>query len=820
MKILAAIIISFYFSGSITGQKLVDMAKDYGIFGVEQNTYASGISFVDFDLDGDDDITLGSADGSQLQCFRNDGTSFTSIFILDNIEEQRQINWVDFDNDKDLDLQITTATSIRLFENQGGLNLVDITEQSGIETQPGDKDGVSYPSCWSDYDEDGYLDLLLTFRSFNPLKSIRLYRNNGDKTFTDVTNEVGIADDLGSTPLATGFMDIDNDTYEDIIVLQDYSGGHILLQNDQNGNFIDISQSSTIGVDNLAKNAMSASFSDLNFDGLMDLYITNTSTNVYFENSGNGVFVERGAYYGLGYNDYTFGATFLDIDCDTDSDLYVVLKGLMMNGETVDSYFEEDHEVLNLDSRAPSTSIISGDFNDDGYPDLVGNRNMSTLLYQNNNQGNNWIKINAQGTTSNYFAIGTRLILESNGKKIIRHIQCGQDFTSQQSYSQFFGLGENQMAEKLTIIWPNGLQEEYFNLEANMHYHFQEGIGYTIDLKYTGYNKVSFCESENPTIISCQGLNPPFNYTLLNNQNEILIEGQLENQFQKDSIFLDNGIYTINILDNLGTESIKNILVANKALNSIATVNYIEYKGYDCEVDEALFDLEFTVQPNLVYNNWDPPYTSWGNGNNYEDGIFSYSDIPLAPDTYNITLHNGCETKVITFDIEEYTDSGEVELNLTEATSNTTSDGSITATPNFGTAPHEYLWRDELYFPIGDQATLENLESGLYRLTVEDSLTCIRDLTVFLDFTSSTKNELSSDLLIKPNPAQNQIQFQYNSQVQISDTKIYNAEGELVKYLPQIHTNESININHLPAGLYFLHYTISGFTYSTKFVKR
>lgn len=818
MKVNILIFISLTVGTSLFGQKLVDVSEEYGIFGVEQDGYASGNSFVDFDQDGDDDITHGSFTGTEIIFFRNDGTEFTNLSLHDNAEEQRQINWVDFDNDKDLDLQITSSTKIRLFENIGDLNLIEITEQAGIETQPGDVDGVSYPSCWSDYDEDGLLDLLLTFRSFDTLKSIRLYKNNGDKTFSDVSNEVGIDDNLGTTPLAAGFMDLDNDNYEDIVIIQDYDAGHILLLNDQNGKFLNISDNTPIASGDLAQDGMTASFGDLNFDGLMDLYVTNTSKDAFFQNSGEGNLIENAAFYGLNTNSFTFGATFFDIDCDTDLDLYIADYGLLMNGETIESFFELDNDVLSFNSRI-LTAIIAGDFNDDGYPDLVGNKNMNTILYQNNNQKNNWLKINAFGTESNYFAVGTRLILEVEGKIIIRHIQCGQGFCSQQSYTQFFGLAENQVAEKLTIIWPNGLQEEFTNLDANTHYTFTEGEGYTVDFKYTGYTKISYCEeTENPTVISAQGLNPPFRYTILNEQSDILLEGELMHQFEKDSTILESGFYTIKLTDQIGNEDSENFRITTEVFNSEAIISNIEFKGFTCDNSKGIWDLEIEVGPDFVDFNWSFPLLA--EEDYFEDGVLYITNLQAHFNTYDLIINTGCSSQALSFDFNvNNTDPIGVEIEITDATSSTSSDGSITAIPTYGTPPYDYIWWDINGQPLTNQQTLENVLSGTYKLKIEDSLNCARELLIDLDFISSTTDEYPSDLIIYPNPANKELEFQFSGSSYLTDIRIYNPTGQMVKSVTKILQNNRIDISQIPIGLYIISYKIDGRPYTKKLIK-
>jgi len=693
-----------------------------------------------------------------------------------------------------------------LFENPGDLNLIEITEQSGIITEPGLQDGVGYPSCWTDYDKDGFLDLLLTFRSFDPVKSVRLYRNNGDKTFTDVSSEVGISDDLGSTPLAAGFMDFNNDHYEDILIVQDYGGGHILLLSDQNGKFIDASDSSTLTLDDLAGNGMSATIGDINWDGLMDIYMTNTSTDAFFLNRGDGNFISAGAAIGLNTEAYTFGSTFFDMDCDSDLDLYAVRDGLIENDFATTGLFERTIEVVSTPTDIPTTSIIAGDFNGDGYPDLAGNRNMGAILYQNNTQKNNWLTINAYGTTSNYFAVGTRLILTANDKKLVRHIQCGQDFCSQQTYTQFFGLEEDEIAEKLTIIWPSGLVEEFEELVGNTNYVFEEGNGFDVDLKFTGYTDVSTCGVENPTILSAQGLNPPFEYSVFNSENELIQTGHLESSFQKDSIFIENGVYSIELTDVEGLQILNEFFVKKKDYNPHVDLIKFEIERYNCEEDRAIVDLEVEVGPEITNVRW-IPNTGGTGAYYYEDGVFSYDNLPLHFREYKLEVSNLCTTKVFELSVEEPTEEEllGLELEIINPSGMDAMDGSVTVHCTFGVPPYTYLWKDAFGVNLSLDQSLEMQGSGYYSVKVEDNENCERRHSFYLGLLSDFKDEYFSEFEISPNPTNESIWLKLNQDEQIIDKlNIYNGQFQAVQKFDDFNAINPIDVSHLNPGLYFL----------------
>ena len=200
---------------------------------------SGGITFCDFVKDGWDDITVCTVSGDSLHFYRNDEGSFTETTIpslLDTIEVM-DVAWVDVDNDGDLDFfLVSRIDEPRIFRNNGGMNLTDVSDVAGIDRPFAD----AMQSCWGDVDNDGYLDLLILTR-VDTLHSY-MFMNNGDFTFDNVRAACGIIDTSDFTNCA-GFLDYDNDNDLDTFISNDKDDSrNRLLENDGAGFFTEVSE--------------------------------------------------------------------------------------------------------------------------------------------------------------------------------------------------------------------------------------------------------------------------------------------------------------------------------------------------------------------------------------------------------------------------------------------------------------------------------------------------------------------------------------------------------------------------------------------------
>jgi hypothetical protein len=460
----------------------VDQATNLGLGTDCGTTYlGNGVTFYDFDKDGWDDMTLNTETGRSISFYKNVNGSFQELTLdIPDIDYQtKQINWVDFDNDGDMDLFVTSDTDgNRLFENNGSLVFQDITIASGIPLD----NMFSYGASWGDIDNDGYLDLFVSNRT-NTIPN-KLYKNDGDGTFTDVSVLAGI-DQTAVASFCAAFLDINNDGFQDIYVSNDKpQNPNKLYKNDGDGTFTDISISSgtDIGID-----AMTVTVGDFNNDSWFDIYITNNPDgNVLYKNNGDETFTDIAQSSGTIFNSVSWGASFFDSDNDMDLDLYVcgmfdATETTFLKGAFYDNNGDETFTLSNSsfpgDDRASFSSAI-GDLDNDGLQELVvsNNNNENLFLWKNNTiTSNNWLKVNLEGTSSNKDGIGSVIEMSVNGNSYYRYSHCGEGYLSQNTGTESFGLGSNMLADYLKVTWLSGLVDIFYNVNANQVLNIVEG---------------------------------------------------------------------------------------------------------------------------------------------------------------------------------------------------------------------------------------------------------------------------------------------------------------------------------------------------------
>jgi len=282
-----------------------------------------GSAWGDFDNDGDLDLYV-TNDGPNI-LYRNNGdgtlTDVTSIAGVGNAGWGRGAAWGDFDNDGYLDLYVVNSLSSQasvLYHNNGDRTFTDVASIAGVEFM-GNGRGVG----WGDYDADGDLDLYVV--NYWPGGSA-LYRNNSDGTFTNVAGSAGVENNGLGTGVAWG--DYDADGYLDLYVVNYGGYGNFLYQNNGNGTFSDVTQTAGVG---LVDNGYGTAWADYDLDGDLDLYVVNYrggrkayGANVLFANNSDGTFSDATERAGVGDLGYGYGTAWGDYDNDGDLDLYVV----------------------------------------------------------------------------------------------------------------------------------------------------------------------------------------------------------------------------------------------------------------------------------------------------------------------------------------------------------------------------------------------------------------------------------------------------------------------------------------------------------------
>lgn len=340
-----------------------------------------------------------------------------------------------------------------------------------------------------------------------------LFRNNGDGTFTDVTAESGLAHNSWTLSLAHG--DYDNDGFQDLYFANDW-GPDKLFHNNGNGTFTDVT-AKAIGID--GKHGMNAEFGDYDNDGFLDIFVTNITEpwlfecNMLWHNNHDGTF--KDVALETCDTGWAWGGKFLDFDNDGYLDLYVV-NGFISAGKldyrkdvfkfqrelgrndnldildakdwpavgdkTFAGYehkalfhnqkngtFHEMAAAAGVDNLRDGRGIAVADFNNDGRLDMfVTNSNAKPNLYQNVIENpDNFLELKLIGTKSNRDAIGARVTIHAGGLAQIREVNCGNGYAAQSSLRLHFGLGEANQVDRMEIRWPSQTVQVLEHVKAN-----------------------------------------------------------------------------------------------------------------------------------------------------------------------------------------------------------------------------------------------------------------------------------------------------------------------------------------------------------------
>tara|TARA_B110000003_G_scaffold45933_3_gene43952 strand:- start:29555 stop:31489 length:1935 start_codon:yes stop_codon:yes gene_type:complete len=489
-------------SSFLYGQTFTNQAPAFGI----QNTnggglYGAAVSTADWDNNGWPDLTLGSSSGV-LRTYRNlQGDSFTEYPLPWHIEsEVKSLLWVDLDNDGDDDLFILEAEGRSgIVRNDGGGQFVLVSEAgfvTGLPNAATESGGASF----GDMDGDGDLDLhicrYLQFPLFEDDANRNvLLRNDGDFQFTNVSSGSGIDDHIWLSFQST-WWDINEDGLQDLLVINDKDNPNAVYLNQGDGTFANASSDLNMDV---VIDCMSLCIGDFDQDSDMDLFHTNT----HFGGDGlgakllvqeeDGTFSEQAQGHGLDMDRFCWGAAWMDVDNDMDLDLFVTEHDFLLpygnnilyqnNGANTNFTFTPfstdvyDNDYLN------SHVVATADFDRNGWVDFVvhniGNHVVRMWMNGGSNSGYNSVAFGCEGTISNRNGIGAKMELQSAGVKQVRLVHAGENYLSQESEFETFGLGSASSFESMDIHWPSGVVDIFdadaHNLAAGQQYVLREG---------------------------------------------------------------------------------------------------------------------------------------------------------------------------------------------------------------------------------------------------------------------------------------------------------------------------------------------------------
>lgn len=439
--------------------------------------FATGQAWGDFDGDGRDDLYTTTTSGDN-RLWRNLGDGSFELHDPDGVHAlDEKINggttFVDYDGDGLLDLLVLARGRHTLLKGQPGGGFADVTDAAGLT-----REGEGESAAWADFDGDGHLDLYIVHWYFegdesSPKTRDVLYRNNGDGTFTDVTD--WLDDERTHGPgFAAVWFDYDNDGDVDLYVLNDKFFGNVLWRNDGPGCggwcFTDVSVAS--GAHRPA-DAMGIAVGDYDNDGDLDAAFTGTNEIVLLQNrtaQGSPEFVEVTQSAGVAIDDgIGWGLAFADFDHDGWLDLYVNLGSAEVPGNRMylndgDGGFSDISAASGADDPGYSTGLAVGDYDDDGDLDFViGNLGDSYRLYANRRDPDGtdgWLRVNLEGPAGGFSsAAGTRVrLVTDDGREQIREAHIGSGLGGNHAFGLHFGLGSAR-PERLEIRWPDGREQ-------------------------------------------------------------------------------------------------------------------------------------------------------------------------------------------------------------------------------------------------------------------------------------------------------------------------------------------------------------------------
>jgi hypothetical protein len=548
----------FSFDQLMRGQPLpvqfVNVAREAGlraktIFGDEKRnrylleTTGCGVAFFDYDNDGWLDIFLvngtrfeakwppDQAPTNRLYKNNRDGT-FTDVTVEAGLVRTGWGQGVcvgDYDNDGWDDLFITYWGENALYHNDGNGKFTDVSRKAGITTGGGKIRRWNTGCAFVDYDKDGFLDLFVAnYIDFDPRtaplpetgpclyrglmvacgppglpggKNI-LFHNNGDGTFTDVSEKAGILNTPGTYGLGVVVCDFDNDGWPDIYVAND-SSSSALYRNNRDGTFTEIGIEAGVafGPDGKTQAGMGVSVADYDADGWFDIVKTNFEgdTSSLYRNLGKNFFEDATFQSGLGRNTrfLGWGAGFFDFDNDgwpdiltTNGHVYPevgddgesgyrqrkVLYRNVKDGRFEDVSLEAGPGIL---EQVPGRGCAFGDFDNDGDIDIVVNcvNDYPQLLRCDSSVKNHWIKVKTVGVKSNRSGIGARVYCTpEGGRRQMDEVRSGGSYLSQNDLRVHFGLGQAEKAD-IEVHWPSGMVDKIPGVAADQVITVVEGQG-------------------------------------------------------------------------------------------------------------------------------------------------------------------------------------------------------------------------------------------------------------------------------------------------------------------------------------------------------
>ncbi len=469
------------------------------------NKYAGAgpTGWVDYNGDGRLDLFACGCD-TYCDLFRAEGDGFVNATIdskLTRLEPGFGAAWGDYDNDGDPDLYISRngwngPAPDGLYRNDGDGTFSDVTEAAGVAD-----DGSSFHVAWTDYDRDGWLDLVVSNGVYLDGSNNRLLRNRGDGTFEDATAKAGLTEDEPYGTIGVAIGDYDEDGWVDIFFHGRMSANR-LYHNNRDGTFTNVAQRAGVAGPG-TQNGFIAFFADLDSDGDLDIWTGSLADYgqvlaAYrpeyrsgplddiprlFRNNGDGTFTDSSLTSGFRYPVGIMAAGIGDVDNDGYIDIYTGtgnpsmrrLEPNLFYHNRAGQTFEDMSRFSGLWVLGKGHGIVYHDWDGDGdleiYKELGGFYHgdfwENAFFLNEAGSRNNWLSVRLRQPEKNRDAVTARVTARAETWALSQQVTAGQGFGSTDPPILHFGLGRRAKVDRLEVRWPDGRTQILNNVKAN-----------------------------------------------------------------------------------------------------------------------------------------------------------------------------------------------------------------------------------------------------------------------------------------------------------------------------------------------------------------